>query len=143
MEAKCFGRSKREYEQCIHFDPDTPAAAELDILLAPSVLKHRYVRGVDKSLIVERPERIRAVLLGIATAIGKSSTSDHHPPLLPSSIPTNAFQTSPTPASRSLPAADATSTTAPPLPSIKAPSAVDDDDDLVARLNSLSVQAMQ
>ncbi|KAN0064362.1 histone deacetylase [Thecaphora frezii] len=45
--------------------------AALDILLAPAVLNHRYVRGVDKSLIVERPERIRAVLLGIAGAIGK------------------------------------------------------------------------
>lgn len=44
----------------------------LDVLLAPSVLKHRYVRGVDKSNIVERPERIRAVLLGLAGAHGVS-----------------------------------------------------------------------
>lgn len=44
--------------------------ATLDVLLAPSVLKHRYVRGVDKSNIVERPERIRAVLLGVAGALG-------------------------------------------------------------------------
>lgn len=54
-------------------------APSLDVLLAPSVLQHRYVRGVDKSLIVERPERIRAVLLGIAAAIGKDG--DQHPPL--------------------------------------------------------------
>ena len=47
-----------------------PAQCALDILLAPSVLRHRYVRGVDKSSIVERPERIRAVLLGIAGAYG-------------------------------------------------------------------------
>ena len=26
-----------------------PVASKLDVLLAPSVLKHRYVRGVDKS----------------------------------------------------------------------------------------------
>ncbi|KAL4402622.1 histone deacetylase [Malassezia pachydermatis] len=54
-------------------EPPTPApskAAALDILLAPSVLRHRYVRGVDKSNIVERPERIRAVLLGIAGVQG-------------------------------------------------------------------------
>ncbi|WFD34099.1 histone deacetylase [Malassezia cuniculi] len=55
----------------------TPAAsktATLDVLLAPSVLKHRYVRGVDHSSIVERPERIRAVLLGVAGALG----AEHH-----------------------------------------------------------------
>lgn len=90
-----------------------PSAAQLDILLAPAVLNHRYVRGVDKSLIVERPERIRAVLLGIATAIGKSTTDDHSAiPSLPSTYPAAA-----------------------PGP------AVSDDDDLVARLGSLSMQA--
>lgn len=57
--------------------PTTPPKAQaspqraLDILLAPSVLRHRYVRGVDKSAIVERPERIRAVLLGIAAVYGQ------------------------------------------------------------------------
>ncbi len=90
-----------------------PGAAQLDILLAPAVLNHRYVRGVDKSLIVERPERVRAVLLGIATAIGKSTTDDHPAiPSLPSTYPAAA-----------------------PGP------AVSDDDDLVARLGSLSMQA--
>ena len=49
-----------------------PVASKLDVLLAPSVLKHRYVRGVDKSNIVERPQRIRAVLLGIAGVYGVS-----------------------------------------------------------------------
>ncbi|WFD30961.1 histone deacetylase [Malassezia sp. CBS 17886] len=48
------------------------AAANVDVLLAPSVLRHRYVRGVDKSSIVERPERIRAVLLGVAGAYGQA-----------------------------------------------------------------------
>lgn len=114
------------------------SAAELDVLLAPSVLNHRYVRGVDKSLIVERPERIRAVLLGIATAIGKSSTSDQHPPL-PTSVSNNVFQTSPTPTSR-WSGASASDASVPPLPFIKAPAQNNDDDDLVARLNSLSVQ---
>ena len=49
-----------------------PVTSNLDVLLAPSVLKHRYVRGVDKSNIVERPQRIRAVLLGIAGVYGVS-----------------------------------------------------------------------
>ena len=60
------------------------AAAAVDVLLAPSVLKHRYLRGVDKSLIVERPERVRAVLLGVAGAIGQ--LAERPPPTpLPSS----------------------------------------------------------
>lgn len=53
---------------------DAPVQRTLDVLLAPSVLRHRYVRGVDKSSIVERPERIRAVLLGIAGAFGLYDT---------------------------------------------------------------------
>ena len=50
--------------------PRPAATPHLDVLLDPSVLHHRYVRGVDKSMIVERPERIRAVLLGVAAALG-------------------------------------------------------------------------
>ncbi|WFC99203.1 histone deacetylase [Malassezia yamatoensis] len=53
--------------------PSTQPA--LDVLLAPSVLQHRYVRGVDKSNIVERPERIRAVLLGISGVMGLEQNS--------------------------------------------------------------------
>lgn len=67
-------------------EPDVPATpvatdfparntATLDVILAPSVLKHRYVRGVDHSAIVERPERIRAVLLGVSGALG---VHNHH-----------------------------------------------------------------
>lgn len=104
------------------------AAAELDVLLAPSVLNHRYVRGVDKSLIVERPERIRAVLLGIATAIGKSTVEQ----------PANSTPPLPAPASSTFSAAqpqsEATSSSISTVPS------TNDDDDLVSRLNSLSVQ---
>lgn len=100
--------------------------AELDVLVAPAVLNHRYVRGVDKSLIVERPERIRAVLLGIATAVGKTTAEEATPPL-PSSH--HAFQSS---------AQDG------PLAQTAAPAIItpaQDDDDLVARLNSLSVNS--
>ncbi|SJX65236.1 related to HOS3-Trichostatin A-insensitive homodimeric histone deacetylase (HDAC) [Sporisorium reilianum f. sp. reilianum] len=142
-------------------DAQTPTSAampampaELDVLLAPSVLNHRYVRGVDKSLIVERPERIRAVLLGIATAIGKSA-SDQHPPL-----PSHTVQPSPTSTSKAAllhssdadapslsltQSRDAATVDSAPTPSLPAAPTQnkddDDDDDLVARLNSLSMQA--
>ncbi|SAM85334.1 related to HOS3-Trichostatin A-insensitive homodimeric histone deacetylase (HDAC) [Ustilago bromivora] len=100
--------------------------AELDVLVAPAVLNHRYVRGMDKSLIVERPERIRAVLLGIATAIGKTTVDESTPPL-----PTHSsFQSSGL-------EGPASSTTA--APTINTPA--QDDDDLVARLNSLLVNS--
>ena len=122
-----------------------PQAAELDVLLAPSVLHHRYVRGVDKSLIVERPERIRAVLLGVATAIGKSASDPRSPPLPASSssfgLASSTAKSSQI-ASVSDPAASsssATATVAPSVPAINAPTL--DDDDLVARLSSLSVQS--
>ncbi|KAL9938270.1 hypothetical protein V8E36_002893 [Tilletia maclaganii] len=49
----------------------SPAAA-VDILIAPACLQHRYVRSHDLSAIVERPERLRAVVLGIAAAIGRA-----------------------------------------------------------------------
>lgn len=129
--------------------PLKPQAAELDVLLAPSVLNHRYVRGVDKSLIVERPERIRAVLLGIATAIGKSG-SDQQPPVTPSastrvsqSLPAQAQTSSNqyTASTSSTATTDQTTATSalPPVPSINTPTL--DDDDLVARLSSLSVHS--
>ncbi|SNX86872.1 related to HOS3 - Trichostatin A-insensitive homodimeric histone deacetylase (HDAC) [Melanopsichium pennsylvanicum] len=105
--------------------PAPQHAAQLDVLLAPSVLNHKYVRGVDKSLIVERPERIRAVLLGVATAIGKSSKPQ--PPVS-------------TTGSNNCTAADsAAAASMQPVPSIDKPTL--DDDDLVARLSSLSVQS--
>ncbi|KAE8223087.1 hypothetical protein CF319_g3826 [Tilletia indica] len=52
-----------------------PAAAAVDILIAPSCLKHTYVRSHQISGIVERPERLRAVLLGIAGTIGRVLTN--------------------------------------------------------------------
>ncbi|KAK0552497.1 histone deacetylase [Tilletia horrida] len=49
--------------------------ASVDVLIAPSCLQHRYVRSYDISTIVERPERLRAVMLGISAAIGRAQTS--------------------------------------------------------------------
>lgn len=64
----------------------TAPAASVDVLLAPSVLRHRYVRGVDKSLIVERPERVRAVLLGISGAHGMHTKLSASQPAAPSDL---------------------------------------------------------
>ncbi|SOV07228.1 uncharacterized protein UDID_18749 [Ustilago sp. UG-2017a] len=95
--------------------PHSPEAqsqlgAELDVLVAPTVLNHRYAR----------------VLLGIATAIGKAAIDESTPPL-----PTHSsFQSSGV-------EGPASSSTA--APTINTPA--QDDDDLVARLNSLSVNS--
>lgn len=48
----------------------------LDLILAPAVLAHRYVRGSDVSLIVERPERVRAVLLGASAVLGRIAAGE-------------------------------------------------------------------
>jgi histone deacetylase HOS3 len=55
--------------------PQTLPAPELDVLFVPPAANHRYVRGNDNSLIVERPERINAVLLGIAAVMGRVQAS--------------------------------------------------------------------
>ncbi|CAO1633563.1 unnamed protein product [Jaminaea pallidilutea] len=49
---------------------------QLDIIVAPAVLAHRYVRGRDVSLIVERPERVRATLLGVSAVMGRLSAEE-------------------------------------------------------------------
>ncbi|KAJ1586069.1 hypothetical protein NDA12_004608 [Ustilago hordei] len=81
-------------------DAQSQHGAELNVLVAPTVLNHRYVRGMDKSLIVERPERIRAFQSSGLEGPASSSTA---------------------------------------APTINTPA--QDDDDLVARLNSLSVNS--
>ncbi|CAO1636998.1 unnamed protein product [Parajaminaea phylloscopi] len=48
----------------------------LDVIVAPAVMAHRFVRGRDVSLIVERPERIRAVLLGVAAVYGRIAAGE-------------------------------------------------------------------
>lgn len=54
-----------------------PAEAPLlDVIVAPAVLAHRYVRGRNVSLIVERPERVRAVLLGAAAVLGRIAAGE-------------------------------------------------------------------
>lgn len=43
----------------------------VDVLIAPAVLGHRWTRTRSNSFVVERPERIRAVSLGIAALFAK------------------------------------------------------------------------
>lgn len=45
---------------------------DVDVYIAPQVLGHRWVRSRSTAYIVERPERLRASLLGLAAVIGKS-----------------------------------------------------------------------
>ncbi|KAG8733094.1 hypothetical protein FRC10_000424 [Ceratobasidium sp. 414] len=47
----------------------------LSIHVQPSCAEHRYIRDKDTSTIVERPERLRALALGIAAAIALSESS--------------------------------------------------------------------
>lgn len=41
------------------------------LLLQDECYRHRYIRSKDTSFIVERPERLRALKLGLATAIAR------------------------------------------------------------------------
>lgn len=43
----------------------------VDVLIAPAVIGHRWVRTRSNAFVVERPERIRAVLLGVAAVVAK------------------------------------------------------------------------
>ena len=47
------------------------AAAHVGIYLQDDCLKHRFIRSRDTSGIVERPERLRAVKVGLAAAIAR------------------------------------------------------------------------
>lgn len=66
------------------------SAPSLDIIVAPAVLAHRYVRGTDVSLIVERPERIRALLLGVASILGRIGTGEWQDGNMKQSKPSDA-----------------------------------------------------
>jgi len=45
------------------------------VFIQDACINHRYIRSNDKSNIVERPERLRAVKVGIAGACGRISTN--------------------------------------------------------------------
>jgi histone deacetylase HOS3 len=50
---------------------DMPDPATTAIYLQNACLSHKYIRNSDVSTVVERPERIRAVKLGLAAAIAR------------------------------------------------------------------------
>lgn len=65
-------QEQSEQAPAIRMIPSQPQVAPLlDVIVAPAVLAHRYIRGRDVSLIVERPERVRAVLLGVSALLGR------------------------------------------------------------------------
>lgn len=47
------------------------APAKAGVLIQDACYQHQYIRSKDTSLIVERPERLRAVKLGVAAAISR------------------------------------------------------------------------
>src|SRR5258706_12820797 len=52
--------------------PDVPDTA---IYLQDECYKHKYIRSKDVSAIVERPERLRVLKMGIAAAIARLEAS--------------------------------------------------------------------
>ncbi|KAL0253699.1 hypothetical protein I308_101075 [Cryptococcus tetragattii IND107] len=46
-----------------------PSECPLGLYIQPACLQHRYIRHTNASHIFERPERLRAVLLGVAAAV--------------------------------------------------------------------------
>lgn len=57
------------------------------VLLQPTCLLHRFIRKKDTSTVVERPERLRAVLVGVAASIAKLEQDPHLLPLVATSQP--------------------------------------------------------
>ncbi|KAL7422929.1 histone deacetylase [Cryptotrichosporon argae] len=51
--------------------PSTAPEATLGLFIQPACLQHRYIRHANASHIFERPERLRAVLLGVAAAVAR------------------------------------------------------------------------
>lgn len=48
----------------------------LGLFIQPACLQHRYIRHSNSSHIFERPERLRAVLLGVAAAVARLEEAD-------------------------------------------------------------------
>lgn len=54
------------------------ASSPVAVVLQPQGLLHRFVRSKDISTIVERPERLRAVAVGVASAAARLETLEQH-----------------------------------------------------------------
>lgn len=51
---------------------DQNTESNVDVYFAPAVLGHRWVRSRSSTYVVEKPERLKATLLGVAALISKS-----------------------------------------------------------------------
>ena len=49
----------------------TESTPPLGLFIQPACLQHKYIRHPNSSHIFERPERLRAVLLGVAAAVAR------------------------------------------------------------------------
>lgn len=54
----------------------TGAQLPLALCIQPACLEHKYIRHANSSHIFERPERLRAVLLGFAAALSRLESAD-------------------------------------------------------------------
>ncbi|WWD20659.1 hypothetical protein CI109_105135 [Kwoniella shandongensis] len=52
-------------------DQSRPGHPPLGLFIQPACLQHKYIRHANASHIFERPERLRAVLLGVAAAVAR------------------------------------------------------------------------
>lgn len=60
--------------------PPMSSPRPLGLFVQPACLQHRYIRHANASHIFERPERLRAVLLGVAAAVARLELAAHNPP---------------------------------------------------------------
>ena len=59
--------------------PSTSSAERtLGLFIQPACLQHRYIRHTNSSHIFERPERLRAVLLGVVAAAARLEEAQEH-----------------------------------------------------------------
>lgn len=72
----CFSRALSTL-QLLPFSPSmAPSECPLGLFIQPACLQHRYIRHTNASHIFERPERLRAVLLGVAAAVARLEQRD-------------------------------------------------------------------
>ena len=53
------------------------AKTSLGVYFQPACSQHKYIRHADSSHIFERPERLRAVMVGVAAAVARCETNEN------------------------------------------------------------------
>ena len=66
----------------------------LGLFIQPACLQHRYIRHPNASHIFERPERLRAVLLGVAAAVARIEEAESILSALPSNESSSSLKPS-------------------------------------------------